>query len=114
MDGMNRGLIYSKLSVVEEDLVSGKHWKTGANDFKSPYLYLHHPLEFREEIIKCGFQEVVLKAIEGPIWQEGLVNNLRKDQVGWERLLSILETIEEEKSLIGASAHIMGIGKKVS
>jgi hypothetical protein len=71
-----------------------------------------NPLEFRKEISQPGFKEVVLKAIEGPIWQQALIADLRKDQVGWERLLSILETIEEEMSLIGASAHIMGIGKK--
>ena len=112
MDGMNKNVIYSKLDVVEEDLASGKHWKTGVNDFSSPYLYLHQPIEFREEIVQAGSKEVILKAIEGPIWQEALITDLRKDQNGWERLLSILEMIEEEKSLIGASAHMMGIGKK--
>jgi hypothetical protein len=113
MDGMNKGVIYSKLDVVEEDLISGKHWKTGVNDLTSPYLYLHQPVEFQEEIIQAGFKEVVLKAIEGPIWQEALVASLRKDSIGWARLLCILETIEEEQSIIGASAHIMGIGKKI-
>lgn len=111
MDGINKGTIYSKLDEIEEDLATGKHWKT-AQDFTSPYLYLHDPVEFQNEIIKSGFGEVILKAIEGPVWQEDLVANLRKDLAGWHRLLSILETIEEEKSLIGASAHIMGIGKK--
>lgn len=113
MDGMNKGVIYSKLDVIEEDLISGKHWKIGVNDFTSPYLYLHQPVEFQEELVQAGFKEVVLKAIEGPIWQEALITDLRKDPIGWERLLCILETIEEEKSIIGASAHIMGIGKKI-
>ncbi len=112
MDGMNRNLLYAKIDTVEQDLMTGEHYKTGDNDFTSPYLYLHHPHDLRNEVVESGFKEVKLKAIEGPIWQENLIAELKKNPDGYERLLSILETIEEEETLIGASAHIMAVGKK--
>jgi ubiquinone/menaquinone biosynthesis C-methylase UbiE len=112
MDAMNKTTVAAKIHKLGEELSTGLHWKTAAPDLKAPYLYFHEPSEFHAELIEAGFKDVVLKAIEGPVWQDELVAKLSEDSPSWDKLLSLLETIEEEPSLMGASAHIMGIGKK--
>ncbi len=109
MDAMYKGTLYSKLEVIEQDLLNGiHHKKVEAIDF----LYLHEPNELKEEIIKSGFKDLSIISIEGPVWQRDVVENLSKDSQNWLRLLHLLEKIEADEHIIGASAHIMAIGTK--
>lgn len=100
------GRISEKSERIEQDISKGLHTKTTFT------AYLHHPAELREEVVKAGFTDVSLHAIEGPVWDKDKMDILQKNPADWEELLNILEKIESDESIIGASAHIMAIGKK--
>lgn len=107
MDAMHKGTLYSRLKVIENDFATGAHRKSHG-DF-SAYLYL--PKDLKEEVEKSGFENVVLQAIEGPVWEKGVIDALLQDQESWEKLLDLLEIIAAEETIIGASAHIMAISR---
>ena len=110
LDGIGRGLISdpSFVQILDQDLRTGQHRnETGNLDYFTT-AFFHHPDELRMELIEGGFPAPRLCAIEGPLWtvpesataeqQEGLMATMRK--------------LENEVTLIGASAHIMGIATK--
>jgi hypothetical protein len=51
--------------------------------------------------------------IEGPGWLARDFNRLWSDSRQRERLLAVLRKIEHEPSLIGASSHLLAIGRKL-
>ena len=95
---------------------SNKHkyiLKTGvANKKANPLMYFHLPMELRKEVEMVGFKKVSIKAIEGPVWDHQIVNAIRQDKKGWNKLLNFLDSIEHEEAIIGASGHFMAVGSK--
>ncbi len=106
MDAMHKGTLYSKLKVLEEDFATGVHRKISEN---ITFGYLHHPWELKKEIENSGFENVTIRAVEGPVWEKQVIDALQKDSEGWEKLLALLEKIETEETILGASAHIMAV-----
>lgn len=108
MDSLYKEVLDLKKEVIQQELITGIHHKISEGfDFG----YLHTPSELKEEIQQSGFKNVSILAVEGPVWHKGIMANLYKDQNSWEDLLKIIEKIESEESITGASAHIMAIGK---
>ena len=60
------------------------------------------------ELIEGGFPNPRLCAIEGPVWT--VPESVTAGQ--HERLMATMRELENESTLIGASAHIMGIAIK--
>lgn len=110
IDGMFKGDLYSKLEIVKKDLQTGCHSRESSKKFTSAYL--QHPWEFKIELERSGFVEVSLHAVEGPVWQKTALEILQQDAKGWQEMLLLLEKIECEDTIIGASAHIMGACRK--
>lgn len=104
------GRIASRSEKIEQDLFTGVHDYHGSSSGFTAYLHL--PEELREEVVQAGFSDVTIRAVEGPIWDKDRMAVLQKNPAEWEELLSLLEKIEMEESIIGASAHIMAIGEK--
>jgi hypothetical protein len=61
---------------------------------------------------KSGGEGFTLIGIEGPVWMIRDLSSYRNNPGDLKLLLEPLRTIEEEPSLIGASAHIMAVGRK--
>lgn len=110
MDAMNKNTLYPKLQALKNDLATGLHHKTKPDTFV--FGYLHHPQEFKREIEQAHFSNVTLHAIEGPIWASSLIQPLYADQTHWPQLITLLDELETDDSIIGASAHIMALARK--
>lgn len=110
MDYTNKSRIYEKFSQVENDLTTGLHKKSTQEDFT--FGYFHHPHELIQEIETARFNTVTLHAIEGPIWASSLIDPLTQDPTNWAKFIALLDAIETDPTLIGASAHIMALAKK--
>lgn len=110
MDAIHKGTLTSKLEVIEQEFTTGIHRKI-TEDFT--FAYLHHPKELANELEESGFQDVTVRAIEGPVWEKQVIEALQKDEKVFEKLLDLLEKIETEETIIGASAHIMAIANKL-
>lgn len=98
--------------IVERDLREGQHRNATENPLYFTTAYFHEPEELASELSAVGFRLQELTAIEGPGWLARDFDRLWRDDVQRERLLAHIRTVEHERALIGASAHIMAIGKK--
>jgi len=109
LDGMGRGLIRDPefVRMVEQDLKTGQHRNDTGNAEYFTTAFFHHPEEFRMELIEGGFPEPRLCAIEGPIW---MVPEWASADPG--QLMGTARAVENEMTLMGASAHMMGIATK--
>jgi ubiquinone/menaquinone biosynthesis C-methylase UbiE len=107
LDGIGRGLIRDPefLKIVEQDLMNGQHRNESGNPDYFTTAFFHHLDEFKNELIQGGFPHPLLCGIEGPLWTIPQVSSEHRDA-----LMATMRTLETEPSLVGASAHIMGIG----
>jgi SAM-dependent methyltransferase len=110
LDGIARGFIRDPrfVQIVERDLRSGQHRnETGNLDYFTT-AFFHHPDELKRELMDGGFPDTKLCAVEGPVWN--VEDPATAEQR--EQLLATMTAVENETTLIGASAHIMGIATK--
>jgi ubiquinone/menaquinone biosynthesis C-methylase UbiE len=98
--------------IVNRDLQDGQHRNPTANPIYFTDAYLHKPGELSREFLAAGFQIVELVAIEGPGWIARDFDALWNDPIQRERLLATVRKVEREPSILGATAHIMAIGRK--
>jgi len=110
LDGIARGLIGDPdfVRILEQDLKSGQHRNETANPDYFTTAFFHHPDELKMELIEGGFPNPLLCAIEGPLWR--VPDSATAGQQ--ETLMATIRKLESEPTLIGASAHIMGIVTK--
>jgi SAM-dependent methyltransferase len=114
IDGL-KGLVFDHdafARIVERDLTDGQHRNdTGRAEFFTTSFF-HHPDELAAEIRDAGFGLAGLFAVEGP----GAF--LTDFEARWaspadrERLLSLLRRVEREPALLGASPHLLAVGRR--
>jgi SAM-dependent methyltransferase len=99
-------------AIVARDLADGQHRNPTDHPAWFTTAYFHRPEELAAELTDAGFVDVQLYAVEGPAW---LVRDLSDgESVLWERMLTVLRAIEREPTLIGASAHVLGVARRGS
>jgi ubiquinone/menaquinone biosynthesis C-methylase UbiE len=114
MDGLVRDLFLDPdfTAIVESDVASGQHRNpTERLDFFTS-AYFHHPDELRGELDAAGFAVKGVFGLEGPGW---LLQDFEKrwaDPRTRADLLRIARSLEAEPSLLGVSAHLLGVGWK--
>lgn len=114
LDGFFRNLIKDTrfIKIMNRDLKDGQHRNTTEILDYWTTAYLHHPAELKEEIIEAGFHFRTLIGIDGFGWLLSDFNEKWQNQEYRELLLEKLRTVESDASLVGMSAHIMGIASK--
>jgi SAM-dependent methyltransferase len=110
LDGIGRGLIGDPdfVRILEQDLKTGQHRNETTNLEYFTTAFFHHPDELKLELVEGGFPSPRLCAIEGPLWTVPELTTAEQQQ----KLIATVRAIENEATLIGASAHIMGIAVK--
>ena len=98
--------------IVSRDLEDGQHRNPTGNLLYFTDAFLHRPGELSREFLAAGFQVVEVTAIEGPGWLARDFDRLWNDPALRERLLAAVRKMEREPSVLGASSHIMAIGRK--
>ncbi len=117
LDGSFRGFIRDPvfMKIVERDLRNGQHRNPGNHPEYFTTAFFHHPRELETEIQLAGFKSARVFAVDSfghylghwPEFDKFWANaQLRA------RLLKILGKIETEPSMLGVSAHLLGIGQK--
>lgn len=98
--------------IVERDLTDGQHRnETGVAEFFTT-AFFHQPGELGVEVREAGFALDGLFAVEGP---GALVPGFRRrweDPAGRERLLNFVRRVEREPALLGASPHLLAVGRR--
>ena len=98
--------------ILERDLEDGQHRNPTTNAQYFTDAYFHRPGELSRELQAAGFQVLEVLPIEGPGWLALEFDRLWNDPVQRERLLTAARKMEREPSILGASSHIMAIGRK--
>lgn len=98
--------------ILTGDLEDGQHRNTTGNPIYFTDAYFHRPGEMSRELLAAGFHAVEIVAIEGPGWLARDFERLWNDPALRERLLGVIRKVEREPSVIGATSHIMAIGRK--
>jgi ubiquinone/menaquinone biosynthesis C-methylase UbiE len=98
--------------ILARDLEDGQHRNPTDNPIYFTDAFFHRPGELSREFLAAGFHVEAVLAIEGPGWLARNFDRLWNDPVQRERLLAAVRKVEKEPSVLGASSHIMAIGKK--
>jgi ubiquinone/menaquinone biosynthesis C-methylase UbiE len=98
--------------ILARDLEDGQHRNPTSNPVYFTDAFFHQPGELSQEFLAAGFQVMELVAIEGPGWLARDFDRLWHDPAQRERLLAAVRKVEGEPAVLGASAHLMAVGRK--
>jgi ubiquinone/menaquinone biosynthesis C-methylase UbiE len=114
LDGFFRGFVHDPnfVAIVREDLSSGRHHNPTQNAAYFTDAYFHHPQEVSEELEEAGFVDPDMFAVEGPFWCLQNFEEVWSKGELREHMLRFLRQIERDGSLMGASAHLLGLARK--
>jgi ubiquinone/menaquinone biosynthesis C-methylase UbiE len=114
IDGLKEGYFLDPVfrEIMVRDLASGQHRNPTDNPAYFTDTCFHHPEELRAEVAHAGFESVTLFAVEGISYMMQAFDENWAIESYRTFLLGLIEKIEAEPSLIGASPHIMCVAAK--
>lgn len=114
MDGLARGYLADDEfeAIVERDVAEGQHRNPQRRPGWFTMAYFHLPQELRAETAEAGLTPETLVAVEGPVWTLPNLGGWLEDQASRRKLLDAIRRVEAEPSLLGASGHILVIGRR--
>jgi hypothetical protein len=100
------------VAIRNQDLATGQHRNnTGRQEFFTTS-YFHRPEDLRAELAAAGFDGVEVLGVEGlGEWLTDFDERWDNPALRHE-LLDVARRIEAEPSIVGLSAHLLGIGRK--
>jgi len=114
LDGLARQLAVDAAFVRmrDRDLRDGQHRnETDRIDYFTT-AYFHRPEDLRQELATAGFSDPKVFGVEGPGWLVGDFDSRWADPVLRDDLMAVARALESEPTVIGVSAHLLGIGRK--
>jgi len=114
LDGLARKLTLDPrfVTIRDRDLRDGQHRNETERVDYFTTSYFHRPDELRRELEAAAFQDVQVLGVEGPGWMLPDFDARWKDPALRRDLLDVARTLEREPTILGASAHLIGIGWK--
>jgi SAM-dependent methyltransferase len=112
IDGLVKGLLLDPAfeQIVEQDLVDGRHENPSRNERWFTTAYFHLPDDLAAEVRDAGFDLAALVGIEGPV--PFVPDEWLDDPVRRAILLRAVARTEAAPSLLGASPHLLAVGRK--
>lgn len=98
--------------ILQRDLVEGQHRNDTGNLTYFTTAVFHRPRDLREELTEAGFVNIKVLAVEGPGWLAKDFDARWQDPKRRERILTLVQQVECEESMLGCSLHMMAIGQK--
>jgi ubiquinone/menaquinone biosynthesis C-methylase UbiE len=114
LDGLARKLALDPqfVRIRDQDLIDGQHRNpTNTMDYFTT-AYFHRPEDLRAELQEAGFSDVRVLGVEGVAWMFSDFESRWADEPLRQDMLNIARALEAEPSIVGASAHLLGIGRK--
>jgi ubiquinone/menaquinone biosynthesis C-methylase UbiE len=113
IDGLSSGYFRDAefRKIVATDLASGLHCNPTDNPAYFTSAFFHRPEDLAAELRDAGFTDVQVSAVEGPVWSAARLQEAWSDPVERQDLMEFLALIEREPSVLGASAHLIAIGR---
>lgn len=115
IDGVRRDFLADPVfaDLVEEDLKRGNHRNPEKREGYFTTAYFHRSEELAGELAQAGFVAVQLFAVEGfaAMVNDGDLTAWLADTGRAVRLLSALRRVESEPSMLGATGHLLALGR---
>ena len=99
--------------IVERDVREGQHRNPSGRPEWFTTAYFHLPQELRNEATEVGFSVEALVGIEGFAWVLPDLDSWLEDPARRSTLLGAVRRVEAEPSLLGASAHLLVVGRRI-
>ena len=114
LDGLARKLSLDPrfVEIRDQDLADGQHRNATGNADYFTTAYFHRPDDLRSEMEGAGFREVRVLGVEGPGWMLQDFDARWDDAAQRKDLIDVARALESESSLVGVSAHLLGVGRK--
>lgn len=114
LDGMARKLTFDPAFVRmrDRDLRDGQHRNETDHPDYFTTAYFHRPEDLHAELEQAGFREIHVMGVEGPAWLLQDFDARWDDPIQRKEILDVTRALESEPSILGASAHLLGIGRK--
>jgi ubiquinone/menaquinone biosynthesis C-methylase UbiE len=114
LDGLARKLSLDPrfARIRDRDLADGQHRNDTNNADYFTTAYFHRPDDLRSELEAAGFADVRILGVEGPAWILPDFDGRWDDAALKKDLLDVARALESESSILGLSAHLLGIGRK--
>jgi hypothetical protein len=114
LDGLARKLSADPafVRIRDRDLQDGQHRNESNHPDYFTTAYFHRPEDLRSELEQAGFQDVNVLGVEGPSWILSDFDARWADGRMRHERLYLARTLESEAAIVGASAHLLGTGRK--
>ena len=114
LDGLARKLTGDPAFVRmrDRDLLDGQHRNESGHPDYFTTAYFHRPEDLQAELVEAGFQDVAVLGVEGPAWMLPDFDSRWSDPALRQDIFDTARSLEAEASILGASAHLLGIGRK--
>lgn len=100
-------------ALVDRDLLDGQHRNPVHGSKHLGTAFLHKPNELRQEMERSGLACQKILGIESPIALLSRLEDWVQEKGRMYQLaIKYARLVEEEKDLLGASFHLLGIGKR--
>jgi ubiquinone/menaquinone biosynthesis C-methylase UbiE len=114
LDGLARKVLDPAfLRIRDQDLIDGQHRNPTDTLNYFTTAYFHRPEDLCAELEEAGFSEVGVKGVEGVAWMFADFESRWADDALRHDILNIARALEAEPSIVGASAHLLAIGRKL-
>ena len=95
------------IPIVRRDLEEGQH--RGQSDAPKYFTtaFFHRPEELEAEVLEVGFAQLGLYAVQGPGLIASDLEGRMSDPAKRAQLLDLIRAVEQEKTLLGVSTHLV-------
>ena len=111
IDGLSSGFFQDEQfrKIVAADLASGQHRNPSDRPAYFTTAFFHRPEDLAAELREAGFESVRVLAVEGPVWSTSYFHRAWSDAQQRSELMQFLSLVEQEPSILGASAHLLAV-----
>jgi ubiquinone/menaquinone biosynthesis C-methylase UbiE len=114
LDGLARKVLDPAfLRIRDQDLIDGQHRNPTNTLNYFTTAYFHRPEDLRAELEEAGFSAVEVMGVEGVAWMFADFESRWADEALRQDILNVARAVEAEPSIVGVSAHLLGIGRKL-
>jgi ubiquinone/menaquinone biosynthesis C-methylase UbiE len=114
LDGLIRRLALDPAfkQIRDRDLIDGQHRNIGESREYFTTAFLHRPEDLVAEMHRAGLTAVSVRGVEGPGWMLQDFDDRWEDEALRADMLEMARKLECEPSIVGASAHLLGVGRR--
>ncbi len=113
MDGLTESYIDDPnfVSILRRDLEDGQHRGLPDDFGYFTTAFFHRPEDLEAAVLEAGFERMGTYAVQGPGRVARDLDGRLADPVKREQLLDLIRSVEEERSLLGMSAHFVVVAR---